>query len=98
MQKIRSYEEGKSDGEDLQPENIPRLGEKWSGMYKWLLALMEYIEVMVCRESKTLRTDIVVLQVAAGIGEREEKENIANKKKESGEDYAKKILEFLEAA
>ena len=32
------------------------------------------------------------------IGEREGTENIVDKKKESGEDYAKKILEFLEAA
>ena len=36
-------------------------------------------------------------RVAVGIGEREGTEKIVDMKKESGEDYARKILEFLEA-
>ena len=53
---------------------------------------------MVCWELKALRTDRMtfVLQVSAEIGEREGMENLENQKKELGEDYARKILEFLE--
>ena len=43
-EKIRSYEEGKRTGEDLQIDNIPKLGEKWSRKYKWILVLMGYID------------------------------------------------------
>ena len=59
---------------------------------------MEYIDGMVCWESRTMRTNRMkfVLKVAAGIKERNG--NNGGTKKESGEDYAKKILEFLEAA
>ena len=39
-----------------------------------------------------------VLYVAAGIGAREVTENLVNPKKESGEDYARRILEFLRTA
>ena len=59
---------------------------------------MEYINGMVCWELKTLRTNRVklVLKVAAGIGEREGTGHLVHKKeinrKESGEDYARKIL------
>ena len=69
-------------------------------MYEWILVLMKYINRMVCRQFKALRTNRMqfVLQVAAGIGGIEGTENIVDKKKESGEDYARKILEFLEAA
>ena len=67
-------------------------------MYKWILVLMEYIDRMICWEFKTLRTKRVklVLKVAAGIGEREGTGHLVHKKeinrKESGEDYARKIL------
>ena len=46
-----------------------------------------------------MRTNRVkfVLKVAAKIGEREGTEKIVDTKKESAEDYARKILEFLEA-
>ena len=53
---------------------------------------------MVCWEFKTLRTNRVklVLKVAAGIGEREGTGHLVDKKEinriESGEDYARKIL------
>ena len=62
---------------------------------------MEYIDGMVCWEFRDLRSSRVkhVLGVAAGIGEREGIEHLINKKEinreESGEDYARKILEFL---
>ena len=48
IRKIRSHEEGNSEGEDLQLANIPRLGEKWDRMYEWVLVLMKYIDGMVC--------------------------------------------------
>ena len=40
LRKIRSYEEGKSKGEDLQLDNIPKLREKWDKMYEWIIVLM----------------------------------------------------------
>ena len=73
-------------------------------MYEQILVLMEYIDGMVCWEFKTLRTNRVklVLKVAAGIGQREGTGHLVDKKeinrKGSGEDYARKIIEFLEAA
>ena len=39
-----------------------------------------------------------IIHEAAGIGEREGAENLAIVIKESGEDYARKVLEFLEIA
>ena len=39
-----------------------------------------------------------VLYVAARIGERERMENLVNPKKESGEEYAWRILEFPETS
>ena len=32
LRKIRKYEKGKSKGEDLQLDNIPKLREKWGKM------------------------------------------------------------------
>ena len=63
--------EGKCKGEDLQNDNIPKLGEKWNRMYEWILVLMGYKDEMVYGELKALRTDRIkyVLYVAAGIGE-----------------------------
>ena len=72
IRKIRSHEEGNSEGEALQLANIPKLGDKWDRMYEWILVLMEYIDRMVCWEWRTMRTNIVkvVLKVAAGTEER----------------------------
>ena len=47
LKKIRSYEEGKSKGEDLQLDNIPKLREKWDKMYEWIIVLMGYLDEMV---------------------------------------------------
>ena len=59
-------------------------------MYEWILVLMEYINGMVCWEFKVLRTNrmMLVLMLAARIGEREGTGHLVNKK-ESGEDYAR---------
>ena len=69
-------------------------------MYEWILVLMGYIDEIVCWELKALRTYRIkcLLYVAAGIGEKEVKKNLESPKKESGEDYAKRILEFLGTA
>ena len=79
LKKIRSYEEGKSKGEDLQLDNIPKLREKWDKMYEWIIVLMGYIDEMVCWDMRALRTRRMknVIHEAAGIGEREgaKKEN-----------------------
>ena len=66
-------------------------------MYKWVLVLMRYINEMVGWELKALRTERMkfLLYIAAGIGERKGTENLENPEKESGEDYARRILEFL---
>ena len=39
-----------------------------------------------------------VLYVAAGLGIREGTENLVDPQKESGEDYARRILEFMNTA
>ena len=44
LKKIRSYEEGKSKGVDLQIDNIPKLREKWDKTIEWIIVLMEYIK------------------------------------------------------
>ena len=68
-------------------------------MYEWILVLMEYIDGMVYWERRTMRTNRAkfVLKVAAGLEEKEGAKKIVDTKKESSEDYARKILEFLEA-
>ena len=100
LKKIRSYEEGKSKGENLQLDNIPKLREKWDKMYEWIIVLMGYIDEMVCWEIRAMRTSRMknIIHEAAGIGEREGAENLAIVIKGSGEDYARKVLEFLEVA
>ena len=52
FQQIRSYEEGKCKGEDLQLDNLIKLGEKWDKMYEWILVLIVYIDEMVCGKLK----------------------------------------------
>ena len=55
---------------------------------------------MKCWDVRALRTDRMklVIHEAAGIGEREGAENLAITIKGSGEDYAKRVLDFLEVA
>ena len=61
---------------------------------------MGYIDEMVCWDMRALRTSRTknVIHEAAGIREREGAENLAIIVKGSGEDYARKVLEFLEVA
>ena len=61
---------------------------------------MGYIEEMICWDVRALRTDWMklVIHEAAGMGEREGAENLAITIKGSGEDYAKRVLDFLEVA
>ena len=61
---------------------------------------MEYIEEMVFWDVRAMRTDRmkIVIQEAAGLGERKGKENITIKNQRSGEDYIRKVLDFLEGA
>ena len=65
-------------------------------MYKWMLVLMEYIDGKVWSEWRTMRTNRVkfVLKVAAGLEEKEGVAKIVDTKEESGEDFARKILEI----
>ena len=78
MQKIKSHDHGKGEGEDLQLETIPKLGDKWERMYTWILVLMEYIYGMVCWEFRDLRIVRVihVLRVTAGIRRRKGTEHL----------------------
>ena len=66
-------------------------------MYEWILVLMVFIEEMTCGKSKDMRTKRMkfVLYVAAGLGIKEGTENLVDPQKESGDDYARKILKFL---
>ena len=49
---------------------------------------------------RAMRTDRmkIVIQEAAGLGERKGTENLNITNQESGEDYARKVLDFLEGA
>ena len=69
-------------------------------MYKWILVLMVFLDEMACGKSKDMRTKRMkfMLFVAAGLGIREGPENLVDPQKESGEDYKRKILEFLKTA
>ena len=37
LKKIRSHEDGKNEGKDLQLENIPKLIDEWDRLFKWIL-------------------------------------------------------------
>ena len=69
-------------------------------MYNWIMVLIAFIDKMKCEQSKEMRTKRIkfVIHVAAGIGEREGVENLAITIKGSGEDYARRVLDFLEVA
>ena len=81
----------------LNTEKIPKLREKWGQMYEWIFELMRYIDGMAGWDIKALRTSRikVVIQEAAGIRYQEGAEKLIMNKKGSGEEYAKRVLEFL---
>ena len=99
FQKIRRYEEGKGEGREREFEKIPRLEENVDGLYDWLILLMIYIDKMVNydRGMEIMRTSRmkVVIQIAAKLRERKGTEELTIPKQGSGEDYARKVVEFL---
>ena len=74
------------------------LREKWDKMHEWIILLSGYIDGMICWDVKTMRTDRIkiVIQEVAGLGEREGTEEWIITNQGSGEDYAEKVLHFLE--
>ena len=94
FQKIISYEEGKCRGKSTQLDNLLELTEKWDRMYEWILVLMVFIDKMKHEQSKDIRTKRMkfVLYIAAGVGIREETENLVDLQTESGEDFARRNL------
>ena len=100
FQKIRNYVEGKGEGVELRLDNIPKLREKWDRMYEWIIVLMRYIKELVGWDVRALRTERmkIVIQKVAGLRERKGTENLTITNKGSGEDYAKRFLDFLEEA
>ena len=99
FQKIRRYEEGKGEGRERGFEKIPRLEENVDGLYDWLILLMIYIDKMVNydRGMEIMRTSRmkVVIQIAAKLRERKGTEELTIPKQGSGEDYARREVEFL---
>ena len=64
------------------------------------MVLTAFIDKMKHKPSKEMRNKRIkfVIYAAAGIREREGAENLAITIKGSGEDYARKVLDFLEGA
>ena len=100
LQKIKEHEAGKGEGVDLRVDYIPKLREKWDRMHEWIIILTGYIDGMICWDVKAMRTERIkiVIQEAAGLGEREGTEDLIITNQGSGEDYAEKVLQFLEEA
>ena len=98
FQKIRRYKEEKGEGRELRLDNIPKLRENGDRMYEWIIVMMGYIEEMFCWDKRIMRTKIVpiIIQEAAGLGELVKPGNLDIPNQELGEDYAKRIIDFLE--
>ena len=68
------------------------------GLYDWLILLMIYIDKMVNydRGMEIMRTSRmkVVIQIAAKLKERKGTEELTIPKQGSGEDYARRVVEF----
>ena len=64
------------------------------------MVLTAFFDKMKHKQSKEMRNKRIsfVIYAAAGTGEREGVENLAITIKGSGEDYARRVLEFLEVA
>ena len=81
-------------------KEIPRLEENGDGLYDWLILLMIYIDKMVnwdwdVKEMRTSRMKIVI-QEAAVLAKRKGTEKLTIPNQGSGEEYARRVLEFLE--
>ena len=100
FQKVISYDEGKGTGECTHLYNLPKIREHLDRMYEWIMVLTAFIDKMMHKPSKEMRNKRIkfVIYAAAGIREREGAENLAITIKGSGEDYARKVLDFLEGA
>ena len=100
FQKIRRYKEGKGEGKEKEFGKIPRLEENADGLYDWLILLMIYIYKMVNWDwdVEKIRTSMmkVVIQIAAILAERKGTERLTIPKQGSGEEYAKRVIEFIE--
>ena len=99
FQKIRRYEEGEGEGQEREFSKIPRLEENMSRLYNWVILLMGYIDNMVNYDqgNEIMRTSRikVVIQIAANLRERKGTEELIITKQGSGEEYARKVIEFL---
>ena len=62
-------------------------------MYEWIIRLTGYIDGMICWDVKAMRTDRIkiVIQEAAGLGEREGTDDWIITNQGSGEDYVTKV-------
>ena len=100
FQKVRSYNEGKCKGECTNLDNFTRIRDHWDIMYEWIMVLTAFIDKMKHKPSKEMRNKRVkfVIYEATRLREREGAENLAFTIKESGEDYARKVVDFQEGA
>ena len=59
---------------------------------------MMYIDNMVSWDGKAMRTEMmkIVIKKAAGLAEKKGTENLTRTDQRSGEEYAKRVLQFLE--
>ena len=93
FQKIRSYEEGRSEGVKIGEVTL-------STLYEGIIRLMMYIDNMTSWDRKAMRIERmkIVIQKAAGLAEKKGTENLTLPDQRSGEEYAKRVLGFLAAA
>ena len=97
FQKVRSYKEGKCKGKSTQLDDLSEVREHWVRMYKWIIVIMAFIDKMKHEQSKDMRTKNMkcILYVAAVAGIQEGRDNLVDPQMESGENFARRILEVL---
>ena len=80
-------------------DNLPDIRDHWDRMYEWIMVITAFIDKMKREQSKEMITKRIkfLIHVAVRIGEREGVENLAIMIKGSGEDYTRRVLEFLQA-
>ena len=80
-------------------EHIPKIGEGTRRtLYEGIIRLMMYIDNMASWDRKAMRIERmkIVIQKAAGLAEKKGTENLTLPDQRSGEEYAKRVLQFLE--
>ena len=66
-------------------------------MYEGIIRLMMFIDNIVSWSSKAMRTEMMkIVIVAAGLTKKKGMENLTRPDQRSGEEYAKRVLQFLE--